>query len=85
MDYLAPLATNAVLSDDLSESERLMAIDADIQRNKAIDQMLRGELSPDDLLDVIAYHEVDPMEYAHAATIAINQAIHHGVILELWQ
>lgn len=81
MDYLTPLLTNFRDDPDFNQSDFDAEFEAMLVRNRAIELMLTGEISVDDLLDVLESQEVDPLEYATAASASIETTINQGMVI----
>jgi hypothetical protein len=84
MLYLAPLSTNFRENPDFNESDRSREFELLAVRQGAIEEVLRGELSPGDLLDLLESQEIDPLDYMEAATEAIESVINRGEVIEGW-
>jgi hypothetical protein len=84
MLYIDPLSTNFRDDPDFNASDRANEIELLAVRQRAIDEVLRGELSPANLLELLESQEVDPVEYMEAATEAIEFVINQGMAIEGW-
>lgn len=87
MDYLSPVSTNFRDNPDYNTSDSAWEFAQLQQRQQAIDAMLSGQISPDELLQVLEYQEIDPNEYMRASTAAINHVINNAIPIEVegWQ
>lgn len=84
MFYLTPLSTNFRDDPDFNESDRAKEFELLATRQGAIDDLLQGNISPVDLLDLLEYQEIDPTEYMEAATEAIEAVINQGMVITGW-
>jgi hypothetical protein len=82
--YLAPLATNYRDDPDFNASDRAQEVALLDVRQRAIDEVLRGKMSPADLLELLESQEIDPVEYMDASTEALEAAINGGMEIEGW-
>jgi hypothetical protein len=84
MFYIDPLSTNFRDNPDFNDSDRDFEVGLLKVRQRAIDEVLRGELPPGDLLDLLESQQIDPVEYMDAATAAIESVINRGMEIEGW-
>lgn len=84
MHYLTPLSTDFRDDPDFNESDRAIEFESLRVRQRAIDDLLQGQISPADLLDLLEYQEIDPVEYMDAATEAIETVINQGTVITGW-
>jgi hypothetical protein len=84
MFYIDPLSTNFRDEPDFNESDRAREFELLAVRQRAIEEILRGELSPSDLLEILESQEIDPTEYMDAATGAIEFVLNQGIGIEGW-
>jgi hypothetical protein len=84
MHYLTTLSTNFRDDPDFNESDQASEFESLRVRQRAIDDLLQGKISPVDLLDLLEYQEIDPVEYMDAATAAIETVINQGTVITGW-
>lgn len=84
MHYLIPLSTNYRDNPDFNHLDALNEFELLKTRQQAIGAILKGDMNPDDLLDLLDEQDIDPLEYAQAASEAINFVINNQLPIEGW-
>lgn len=65
--------------DSLAETKRLF------ERQQAIDKLLHGTITPDELLDLIDSHGMDAAHYADCAVSNLNKVVDQQLIIDPYE
>lgn len=84
MHYLIPLSTNYRDNPDFNYLDSLNEFELLKTRQQAIGALLKGDMHPDDLLDLLDEQDIDPLEYAEAVAEAVDFVIRNQIQVEGW-
>lgn len=82
IDPLDPLLTFLEDQPDYNEADFRQECERLFQRQKAIDDLLRGQIRAGDLLDLLDSHGLDAIRYEELAASNMERAIAQGLEID---